>query len=65
MQKMKIYGNKYSMVIYFVKPDDTLWRVAKRMKSRVEDIRRVNELIDDDTLSAGQQLYIPKAVRVS
>ena len=56
--------NKYSMVIYFVKPDDTVWKIAKKMKSRVEDIRRVNE-ISDDRLSTGQQLYIPKIVRMT
>ena len=34
--------NLYSMVIYFVKPGDTLWKIAKQFKSRVQDIARVN-----------------------
>ena len=35
----------YSMVIYFVKPGDTLWKIAKRYRSTVEDIARVNNII--------------------
>lgn len=52
----------YSMVIYFVKPGDTLWNIAKTFKSTVEDIVRVNEIEDENKLSVGQQLYIPKYV---
>ena len=38
----------YSMIIYFVKPDDTLWKIAKKFNSTVEDISRVNgiEVLD-------------------
>lgn len=51
---------KYSMVIYFVKPGDTLWKIAKSFKSTVEDIARINEIDNADKLNIGQQLYIPK-----
>jgi LysM repeat protein len=47
-------------VIYFVKPEDTLWRIAKKLKSTTEDIQRVNDLEDDSRVVQGQQLYIPK-----
>lgn len=53
----------YSMVIYFVKPGDTLWKIAKQFKSRVEDIARVNEIEDPNKIYVGQQLYIPKFTR--
>lgn len=53
----------YSMVIYFVKPGDTLWKIAKQFKSTVEDIARVNEIEDTDKIFPGQQLYIPKFTR--
>jgi len=53
----------YSMVIYFVKPGDTLWRVAKKLKSTIEDIRRVNALDGEDGLEQGMQLYIPKYIK--
>lgn len=52
--------NKYSMVIYFVKPGDTLWKIAKSFKSTVEDIAKINDIDNVDKLNVGQQLYIPK-----
>jgi LysM repeat protein len=48
------------MVIYFVKPGDTLWKIAKQFRSRVEDIARVNGIDDANNIYVGQQLYIPK-----
>lgn len=53
----------YSMVIYFVKPGDSLWKIAKKFKSRVEDIARINGIEDADKIYPGQQLYIPKFIR--
>ena len=50
----------YSMVIYFVKPGDTLWKIAKQFRSRVEDIARVNGIEDENRIYPGEQLYIPK-----
>lgn len=52
--------NMYSMVIYFVKPGDTLWKIAKQFKSKVEDIARINQIEDENKIYVGQQLYIPK-----
>lgn len=52
----------YSMVIYFVKPGDTLWRIAKKFKSTIEDIVRVNDIEDANKIYQGEQLYIPKPV---
>ena len=53
-------NNIYSMVIYFVKPGDTLWQIAKKFKSTIEDIARVNNIEDVNKIYPGQQLYIPK-----
>lgn len=55
-------NNLYSMVIYFVKSGDTLWKIAKNFKSTIEDISRVNNIEDTDKIYPGQQLYIPKFV---
>ena len=52
--------NPYSMVIYFVKPGDTLWKIAKRYRSTVEDIARVNDIEDLDKIMPGMQLFIPR-----
>ena len=56
-------SNIYSMVIYFVKQGDTLWKIAKKFKSRVEDIASVNEIDNQNIIHIGQQLYIPKFVK--
>lgn len=55
--------NPYSMIIYFVKPGDTLWKIAKQFKSKVEDIAKINEIEDENKIYVGQQLYIPKFTR--
>lgn len=55
-------NNIYSMVIYFVKPGDTLWKIAKKFRSTIEDIARVNGIEDSNKIYPGQQLYIPKFV---
>lgn len=54
------YENPYSMVIYFVKPGDTLWKIAKKYRSTVEDIARVNNIENSDCIDVGMQLFIPK-----
>lgn len=56
-------NNIYSMVIYFVRPGDTLWKIAKKFRSTVDDIVRVNRIEDENKIYPGQQLYIPKFVK--
>lgn len=55
--------DRYSMVIYFVKPGDTLWKIAKQFKSKVSDIVRINGIEDENKISVGTQLYIPKFMK--
>lgn len=52
----------YSMIIYFVKPGDTLWKIAKKFRSTIEDIMKVNEIENENKIYPGQQLFIPKYV---
>ena len=53
----------YSVVIYIVKKGDTLWQIAKRFRSTVDDIVRVNGLENPERIIEGEKLYIPKTVR--
>lgn len=53
-------NNVYSMTIYFVKKGDTLWEIAKRYRSTVEEIAGVNNIEDENKIYPGQQLFIPK-----
>lgn len=50
----------YSMIVYFAKSGDTLWKIAKKFGSTVEEIARVNGIENVDKLNVGQQLFIPR-----
>ena len=53
---------EHSIIIYFVKPGDTLWNIAKRYKSTVENIKQINNIEDEDKIEVNQQLFIPRYV---
>lgn len=50
----------YSIIVYFVKEGDSLWKIAKKFKSTVNDIAAVNDITDTNNIAVGQQLYIPQ-----
>ena len=52
---------RYSLIIYFVKPGDTLWNIAKRFRSTVSNIATINNLEDENKINIGEQLFIPIA----
>ena len=52
----------YSVIIYVVRSGDTLWKIAKRFDSTVDDIVRVNGIERPDRINAGEKIYIPKYV---
>lgn len=54
-------NNEYSIIIYFVKEEDTLWKIAKRFDTTVGEIMEINEL-EDDKIMIGQKLFIPRHV---
>ena len=53
---------EYSIIIYFVKAGDTLWNIAKKYRSTVENIKQINNIEDEDKLEINQQLFIPRYV---
>lgn len=52
----------YSVIIYVVKSGDTLWKIAKRFGSTVDDIVRVNGIERPDKINVGEKIYIPRYV---
>jgi len=52
----------YSVIIYVVRAGDSLWKIAKRFGSTVDDIVRVNGIERPDRLNVGEKIYIPKYV---
>lgn len=51
---------KYSIVIYYTKKGDTLWNIAKRFGSTIDEIVRINKIENPDVILPGQQLFIPR-----
>lgn len=52
----------YSVIIYVVKSGDTLWKIAKRFGSTVDDIARVNGMERPDKINVGEKIYIPRYI---
>ena len=52
----------YSILMYIVKKDDTLWKIAKRFGSTVEDIVRINGI---EEIYPDQKLFIPHYSKAS
>lgn len=53
----------YSIIMYIVKKDDTLWNIAKKFGSTIDDIIRTNGIEDESKIYQGQKIYIPRYVR--
>lgn len=55
----------YSLIIYIVKPGDTLWNIAKNLRSTVTDIVKANAIENENMINVGEKLYIPKYTRTA
>lgn len=59
-----------SITIYFVKPGDTLWDIAKKYYTTIDDIVKVNRLNDSrvngkGAVNPGQKIIVPRRMRVT
>ncbi|MCX7904043.1 MAG: LysM peptidoglycan-binding domain-containing protein, partial [Caloramator sp.] len=52
--------NMPSLVIYTVQPHDTLWKIAKKYGTKVEDIVKLNEIENPDYIEPGMKIIVPK-----
>ena len=50
--------NEYSLIVYFVKPKDTIWEIAKNFKVSMQSIIDANNIENPDKISIGDRLYI-------
>lgn len=50
----------YSMIIYFVKSGDTIWKIAKNFRVSMNELTRLNNLEDNNKIYPGEKLYILK-----
>ena len=60
VEKINEADRNSSLIIYFVKEGDTLWKIAKKFKSTIDEIVAANELENPDKLKIGEQLFIPR-----
>jgi hypothetical protein len=58
----KLLENQPSITIYFTKPGDSLWNIAKRYYTTVDDLRNTNNINDRDGINPGQQVIIPRKI---
>lgn len=49
-----------SMIIYVVKEGDTIWKIAKKYKTTMQEIINVNNLDNGDEIYVGEKLFIPR-----
>jgi LysM repeat protein len=55
-------SKKPSITIYFVQPEDTLWKIAKRYCTTVEELTKANDMQDSNEIVPGERLFIQKNV---
>ena len=56
--------NSYpSITVYIVKKGDTLWNLAKRFNTTVQDIVEINDLDENAPINIGQKLIILKKTK--
>lgn len=51
-------SNLDSINIYIVKPNDNLWQIAKKYKTSVDKIVKINDIEDPDMISVGQKILV-------
>lgn len=59
-EKEREKKNEYSMVVYFVKPHDTIWKIAKMFNVTMDSIIKANDLEDPNKINVGEKIYILK-----
>lgn len=58
--KREVNDDYDSLIIYIVQSGDSLWKIAKKFRTTVDEIAIVNGIEDRDKIDVGQKLYIPK-----
>ena len=54
----------YSVIMYIIKKGDTLWEIAKRFNTTIDEIVRVNGIEEPDVINVGQKIFIPRYQKV-
>ncbi|MCT4593279.1 MAG: DUF3794 domain-containing protein [Anaeromicrobium sp.] len=49
-----------SIIVYYVQPGDSLWKIAKRYNTTIPELVKSNEIEDPNMIMPGERLIIPK-----
>ncbi|MBF8982465.1 DUF3794 domain-containing protein [Lutibacter sp. B2] len=49
-----------SIVIYYAQPGDSLWKIAKRYHTTVEELVKTNDIENPEAIMPGEQIFIQK-----
>lgn len=60
MQIEEEFGKQPSIIIYYVQPGDTLWKISKKFHTTIEDLVKLNDISNHDMIFPGQQILIQK-----
>lgn len=55
-------SNRASITVYIVQNGDTIWDIAKRYNTTVEELIKTNEIINPENIMPGEKLIIEKNV---
>lgn len=59
----EVKGNDASVIIYVVSKGETLWKLAKKFNTTVDELVKINSIEDPEVINEGDKLIIPgKAV---
>lgn len=60
----EVPAKRASVTIYVVQVADTLWKIAKKYNTTIQDIARVNEIEDPNVIKVSQKLIIPGRITI-
>ena len=49
-----------SIILYFTQPGDTLWKIAKRYYTTIDDILENNDLSETEQIAPGSRIIITR-----
>lgn len=53
-------NDDYGVIVYSVKKNDTIWKIAKEFKITTENLKKINDLGENENINLGDKLYILK-----
>ncbi|MCG8482663.1 MAG: DUF3794 domain-containing protein, partial [Clostridia bacterium] len=49
-----------SIIVYIIKKDDNLWKIAKKYRTTIEEIKTINNIVDEQEIRSGEKLILLK-----